>query len=67
MGNVDNNNKFSNINWSSVVSSIATHTVAFIGGAGLIFALLASAMSQSFTVVSHGIEVICVPVGKHTD
>jgi len=64
---MDTNNKSSGINWGSIISSIATHTVAFIGGAGLIFALLAAAMSQSFTVVSHGIEVICVPVGKHTD
>ena len=62
MGIFSNRNDSDSSDWRALVTAVMTHAVAFLAGAGVIFTLLAAAMSQSFTVVSHGIEVICVPL-----
>ena len=48
------------------ISSFATHTLAFLLGAGLIFTLLAVAMSQAFDIhTAHG-DAVCFITDIHS-
>ncbi len=50
---------------SGFISSFVTHTLAFLLGAGLIFAILALAMSQAFDIhTTHG-DAICFITDIH--
>jgi len=47
--------------WTGVVTSLVTHTLAFLLGAGLIFTMLTAALTKSFLVKTEVGQVLCVP------